>query len=185
MLSFPRLSLAWLLEHYFNIKADKQFQLADWRIRPLPTSMVEYARMDTRHLIALYARLKNELLERGNEHKNLLLAAYQNSNFVCAKRFSKPANHDDSYLNVVKKLKVSLNNKQHYALREIYNWRDRVAREEDESVNYILPNHMLLKICTELPREMQGILACCNPVPPLVKQNLHALHMIIFQARRK
>jgi exosome complex exonuclease RRP6 len=31
----------------------------------------------------------------------------------------------------------------------------------------------------------QGILACCNPVPPLVKQNLQTLHMIIFNARNK
>ena len=28
-----------------------------------------------------------------------------------------------------------------------------------------------------------GILACCNPVPPLVKQNLHTLHEFILKAR--
>ena len=28
-------------------------------------------------------------------------------------------------------------------------------------------------------------MACCNPVPPLVKQNLQTLHMIIFNARNK
>ena len=28
-----RLSLSWLLEHYCKIYADKQYQLADWRIR--------------------------------------------------------------------------------------------------------------------------------------------------------
>jgi len=32
---------------------------------------------------------------------------------------------------------------------------------------------------------MQGILACCNPVPPLVKQNLGALHSIVLAARDK
>ena len=30
---FFRLSLAWLLEHYCKVYADKQYQLADWRIR--------------------------------------------------------------------------------------------------------------------------------------------------------
>ncbi|VDK35093.1 unnamed protein product [Gongylonema pulchrum] len=34
-----------------------------------------------------------------------------------------------------------------------------------------------------LPREMQGILACCSPVPLHVKQELHALHRIISTAR--
>jgi len=38
---------------------------------------------------------------------------------------------------------------------------------------------------TELPREMQGILACCNPIPPLVKQNLNEIHEIILKAREQ
>ena len=28
---------------------------------------------------------------------------------------------------------------------------------------------------------LQGILACCNPVPPLVKQHLQNIHMIILK----
>ena len=51
------------------------------------------------------------------------------------------------------------------------------------SIRYVLPNHMLLQIAESLPREMQGILACCNPIPPLVRQNLLALHRIILEAR--
>ena len=35
-LQLARHSLAFLLHHYCNVDADKQFQLADWRIRPLP-----------------------------------------------------------------------------------------------------------------------------------------------------
>jgi hypothetical protein len=42
---------------------------------------------------------------------------------------------------------------------------------------------MMLQIAESLPREMQGILACCNPIPPLVRQNLHKLHAIILEAR--
>lgn len=37
--------------------------------------------------------------------------------------------------------------------------------------------------CQVLPREMQGILACCSPVPVHVKQELHVLHQIINTAR--
>ena len=32
---------------------------------------------------------------------------------------------------------------------------------------------------------MLGILACCNPVPPLVKQNLHTIHEYILKAREQ
>ena len=44
--------------------------------------------------------------------------------------------------------------------------RDKIARVEDESVHYVLPIYMMLKICTEVLRKMQGILACCNLCPP-------------------
>lgn len=44
---------------------------------------------------------------------------------------------------------------------------------------------MLLQISEILPREMQGILACCNPIPPLVRANLLELHQIILRAREQ
>jgi hypothetical protein len=50
---------------------------------------------------------------------------------------------------------------------------------------YVLPNHMMLQIAESLPREMQGILACCNPIPPLVRQNLITLHNIILESRNQ
>ncbi|GFW19765.1 exosome component 10 [Trichonephila clavipes] len=49
-------------------------------------------------------------------------------------------------------------------------------------IRYVLPNHMMLQIAEALPREQQGILACCNPIPPLVKQQLNELHSIILRA---
>lgn len=185
LLNLPRLSLAWLLENYCKIYADKQYQLADWRIRPLPEVMVYYARQDTRYLIYLYQKLKVELLSRGNEQKNLLLSSYQQSNMITMNRYNKPMVTPDSYKNILKKSKAVHNNRQLYAMQELYSWRDSKGRQEDESTNYVLPNHMMLKISTELPREMQGILACCNPIPPLVKQNLQELHEIMRKARSK
>lgn len=58
-------------------------------------------------------------------------------------------------------------------------------RYERSFRRYVLPNHMLMQIAEILPREMQGILACCNPVPTLVRQNLFHLHQLIAQARNQ
>lgn len=44
---------------------------------------------------------------------------------------------------------------------------------------------MLLHIAETLPREVQGILACCNPVPPLVRLNLTPLHLLIRKAQEQ
>ena len=185
LLGLPRLSLAWLLQQYCAIEADKQFQLADWRVRPLPAEMVKYARQDTHYLIYLYTRLKNELIGAGNSEGNLVHACLHQSNDICRKRYRKPERRPDSHLDIVRRARANLNNKQLSCLAEVYVWRDKLGRAEDESVHYVLPNHMMLKICTELPREMQGILACCNPVPPLVKQSLATLHSMVLAAREK
>ena len=187
VLDFPRgcLSLAFLLHTFCAQKTEKKFQLADWRVRPLPAEMTEYARMDTHYLIEIYAQLKRKLCEKSNENLNLVHSVYRQSSELCSERYSKPAfDANASYKDALMKQKISyFNAKQTFAFREIFNWRNGMARQEDESEFYVLPAHMLIKICTELPREMQGILACCNPVPPLVKQNLHALHDIILKAR--
>jgi exosome complex exonuclease RRP6 len=86
LLGLPRLSLPWLLSNYCGVDVDKQYQLADWRIRPLPMEMVFYARQDTRYLVYLYNRLKNELISKGNAESNLLHACLHQSNDICKKR---------------------------------------------------------------------------------------------------
>lgn len=83
----------------------------------------------------------------------------------------------------VRRSRSNPNSRQLVALKQVFAWRDQTARQEDESPEFVMPSHALLKVCTELPREMQGILACCSPVPPLVRQNLQALHLIILRSR--
>ncbi|KAJ7621619.1 ribonuclease H-like domain-containing protein [Mycena polygramma] len=64
LLEFPRHGLANLLEMYCDFVPDKRYQLADWRIRPLPEDMLEYARSDTHFLLFIYDNLRNALLDR-------------------------------------------------------------------------------------------------------------------------
>ncbi|KAL5285138.1 EXOSC10 family protein [Megaselia abdita] len=185
LLNLSRLSLSFLLKHYCNVEADKTFQLADWRIRPLPEELIKYARQDTHYLIYMYKMITNDLLEQGNNKPNLLKAVFQQSTEVCKKRYIKPVIRDESHLDIFRKSKRVFDNRQLFALKEIFHWRDILARQEDESCGYILPNHMMLQIAESLPREMQGILACCNPIPPLVRQSLHSIHQIILKAREQ
>ena len=125
------------------------------------------------------------MISRGNSELNLLHAVLHQSNDIAKKRFYKPEVGPDSHMEMVRKARATLNNKQLHCLKELYSWRDSLARLEDESVMFVVPNHMVLKIATELPREMQGVLACCNPAPPLVKQHLVAVHNIVLAAREK
>lgn len=64
------------------------------------------------------------------------------------------------------------NNRQRYVLKQLWKWRDVNARKHDESLHYVLPNHMMLQIAEVLPKEIQGIIACCSPVPPFLKHDI-------------
>eukprot|EP00798_Chlamydomonas_sp_ICE-L_P018552 gene18552-25059_t len=55
--------LAFLLDHYCTVKADKKYQLADWRVRPLAPELLHYARSDTHYLLYIHDCLKVELQE--------------------------------------------------------------------------------------------------------------------------
>ncbi|XP_030080070.1 exosome component 10-like, partial [Drosophila hydei] len=184
-LNMARLSLAFLLKHYLDLDVDKSLQLADWRMRPLPQKLIDYARQDTHYLIYVYERLTNDLLQSEQGQLQGLRMVYQMSTDVCKKRYTKPHIGPDSHLDLVRKTKRSFDNRQLHALRGIFVWRDATARQEDESYGYVLPNHMMLQIAESLPREMQGILACCNPIPPLVRQQLNTLHQIVLRAREQ
>ncbi|XP_076231525.1 exosome component Rrp6 [Calliopsis andreniformis] len=184
-LNLPYLSLAYLLKRYCNIDPNKHFQLADWRIRPLPEELQKYAREDTHYLLYIKDILRNALIDVANGQTNILKAVYDRSTDICKKTYVKPIWTEESCMSMYRKSHKMFNNKQLYALRELHIWRDITAREEDDSTGYVLPNHMLLNIAETLPREMQGILACCNPIPPLVRQNLLKLHKIILKAREQ
>ncbi|XP_075213173.1 exosome component Rrp6 [Lycorma delicatula] len=185
VLNFPRLSLAYLLKEFVDITCNKQFQLYDWRTRPLSDEAVRYAREDTHYLLYIYDKLKNILIEKCQNKSSLLESVIIHSTDICKRKYWKNILTDDSHMEFYRKSKKMFDNRQMYALKHIYQWRDKVARDEDESIMYVLPNHMLLNIAENLPREVQGISALCNPVPPLVKQNEREIHKIILKAKEQ
>ena len=65
LLGYEAIGLAALLERYFTITVDKTHQRADWAMRPLPRSMLEYAASDTRNLVALSDKMREELIAIG------------------------------------------------------------------------------------------------------------------------
>ena len=67
--------------------------------------------------------------------------------------------------------------------KELILWRDRTAREEDESNDYVLPSSMVYQIVYNMPEDKNGILACCNPIPPLLNSSIEEVALVIQRAR--
>ncbi|CAF5115328.1 unnamed protein product, partial [Rotaria magnacalcarata] len=50
---------------------------------------------------------------------------------------------------------------------------------------YVLPDLLLIHLAELLPKDPQGIRACCKLVPELVEKNLEEIHRLLMQAIEK
>jgi len=171
---FSKAALAYLLSKYANVDADKQHQLSDWRQRPLPVDMRSYAVSDTMYLLDIYDKIRLELIKYSTDINDIsvenVLDASKN---VCLIRFDKEPFRPSSYTKLItskrgKKMNTALTDGQDAVLKALYDWRDNIAREEDESLQYVCGNTGLVRIATTCPQTVGALQACVNPLPPLV-----------------
>jgi exosome complex exonuclease RRP6 len=83
VLEYQKKSLAFLLDKFCSVQANKQYQLADWRMRPLPKEMERYAVEDTHYLLYIYDRLRSELAAKSQPGNNLILNVLNRSRELC------------------------------------------------------------------------------------------------------
>ncbi|GAA5821490.1 hypothetical protein JCM3770_000597 [Rhodotorula araucariae] len=166
VLGYSQHSLASLLSMYTDFEADKRYQLADWRIRPLPKEMLHYARSDTHFLLSIYDHLRLALHAKGASSTDTptpLEDVFNRSRSVSSIVFSLPpfdaatGHFDSGFLLPLAKHGVL----KQYAtaravptlpiktgwgpgeaklevLRAVMRWREVTARAEDEGARYVL-----------------------------------------------
>jgi len=193
-LQFPSKSLAYLLAKYVNFEADKKYQLADWRIRPLPAEMLAYARSDTHYLLYIYDQLRRDLQSRSTDiNRNLLSDVLDASRKTALLTYRRERYDYETGSGIDGWRRLLLNTKgpqlhstlQLTVFKRVHRWRDQIAREEDESVNYVLPNRSLMNIAATLPHSMQAVVAACHPVPPLVQVYAEDIAYIVQKTRKE
>ncbi|EPY29362.1 exosome complex exonuclease RRP6, partial [Strigomonas culicis] len=160
-------SLAFAVDHFCQVKLDKQYQTADWRVRPIPAVMVHYARQDTHYLLYIYDRLKALLLNSETRASvgNLLRHVYQESRQLSLELYEKPRlDPAESYKAALYRSLGGLSPLQETVAREVFNWRDAVARTVDDSPAAVLQLSGVLAIACNLPTTVKDVLKCCNPI---------------------
>jgi len=151
--------------------------------------MMNYARSDTHFLLYIYDRMRNALIASSNANLNLLYATLSKSEQTCLIRYEKPIIDYETGLgpygwkNILSKYTSELTMEQFEVFKAVFQWRDHIAREEDENIRYVLPNHMLFKIAERLPTDTAGILACCNPTPPMVRMYAMDIAVVVEKTR--
>jgi ribonuclease D len=142
----PAFGLASLAEKFLGIIVEKKHQRADWAQRPLPADMLAYAAQDTRLLPDLRDRLKDALREAGR-------LTWAEEEFLLSETARWDGSGDgDAYLRV--KNTRDLKPRQLAALRELYQWRERVAEERDVAPFRVVTNEVLVHIARGLPLDV-------------------------------
>lgn len=162
-------SLAYLLETYCGIAKNKQLQLEDWRQRPLPVEMVQYARTDAHYLLYIAQCLALELEQLSRENSSCLddkfrfvLEASRRSNTSCLQLYTKeiePYPGESAAASIISRC---LNNQGGFQLncsaakfqdyvRRLCAWRDIMARVHDESLRYVLSEQAITSLAVKVP----------------------------------
>ena len=182
VLEMSKHSLSFILETFCGITVDKKHQRSDWRIRPLPKDMIEYAQTDTHYLIFVYENMKNQLLDIG---KSALKDVLDRSAETSLKKYEKVVydvegtDKSSSWKSIANKSMDVLNDENIAILRELHGWRDHVARKEDESPRYVLPRFMLVTLARIEPITALDVMATCIPTPPLLRKYAQEIAEII------
>lgn len=150
LLGYEAVGLAALLKRHFNADVDKSHQRADWAQRPLPRVMLQYATLDTRHLLELSNILRAELETLGRWDW-----AVEEFERLSQIRYREQDIDPDAY----RKLKgiSGLTPRQLAVLQRLFEWRDERARKRDVPPFRVLRNEPMIAIASAMPRELEAL----------------------------
>lgn len=175
-LGYPKRSLKYLLKKFVDFEADKRYQMADWRVRPLPSGMFDYARSDTHYLLYIYDCMRNALIEASTPEESLIDYVQDRSKNEALQRYERPVYDAEKgqgaggwYDLLSRNPSGALSKEQFAVFKAIHQWRDEVARAEDEGWQCVFPKHMLFKLAQVMPLDMGTLLRTLSPMTPLTK----------------
>ncbi|GER26963.1 3'-5' exonuclease domain-containing family protein [Striga asiatica] len=182
VLKMERYSLEHLLSHFCGVTANKEYQNADWRIRPLPREMVKYVIYRKFCLFDWFPYIF---------YLKMSVLVYKRSYDICTQLYEKELLTESSYLYIYGVQSAGLNAQQlavvslHVfteflnGLKGLCEWRDVVARAEDESTGYVLPNRTLIEIAKQTPLTVNHLRKVLKSKHPYIERNLGSVVSII------
>ena len=154
--------------------------------------MFDYARSDTHFLLFIYDHLRNELLEKSNlsvEDGDLMAEVSAKSKREALQRYERSfydaerGQGSGGWYNMLNRTPALFNKEQFAVFRAVHQWRDRVARNEDEGSAQVMAKHVLYNIARDLPMDMPSLLGCSHPISPTLRVRTGELLRVIKEAR--
>ncbi len=144
LLGYEFLGLSAMMDGILGIHHSKRRQRDDWSHRPLETEQLEYAAMDTHHLLRLRDALEAELRQKGR------LSWAQEEFEVAAATERREKEFDPEGFRRIKGNR-DLPLQDQVVLRALYQFRDEVARKMDVPPFKVLNNSVLIDLVQKPP----------------------------------
>ena len=160
--------------------------------RPIPEEMFFYARADTHFLLYIYDNMRNELIDMTNPEipeENRMELVLQKSKETSLFRYERQVYHADTgkgpggWYTLLVKTPALFNNEQFAVFRAVHAWRDKIARIDDDSLAFVMPNHVIFTIAKLLPNDMVALLGVAHPISHSVKSRTGELLALIKSAK--
>jgi ribonuclease D len=149
LLGYEAFGLAALLERHFGVKLNKTHQRADWAMRPLTPEMLEYAALDTHYLIELAAKLRAELEALGRWEWAL-------EEFARLENVRYDKTEDPEPWRRLKNI-GAFDRRSLAIVRDLYMWRDALARKADRPPFKIIGNDQLIEMTKARPDSVAAL----------------------------
>lgn len=194
VLGYPAGSLAFLLKKFIDFDAQKQYQMADWRTRPLSQELFDYARSDTHFLLYIYDNMRNELIDRSSSEGpegpvDKLHEVLTRSKETALQVYNHPVYDAErglgagGWYRLLTRSPTNYTKEQFAVFRALHRWRDQVAREQDDSVHYVLSNHHLFNLAREMPTEKAALFNLVQPTPQSLRLRVDEVIDVITRAK--
>lgn len=136
--------------------------------------------------------MRNELIEKSEptiSNGSLIVEVCEKSKAVSLQRYEYPI-YDEKYgqgfngwYNMLFRQPSQFNKEQFAVFRAVHQWRDQLARTEDESTNHILHRNVLFKIATEMPMDRAALSRCLKTVDQSARAHMDQLVEVIRKAK--
>ena len=172
---FPRVGLGPMVESVLGFTLEKGHSAVDWSTRPLPEPWLRYAALDVEVLVDLRDALEAELDAQGK-------LDWAKEEFAAIAAAGPPAPRVDPWRRTSGVHKVR-RRRQLAAVKELWQTRDRVARERDISPGRILSDAAIVAAALAMPTNIQALQALPGFGPRVHRRALEQWFAAVETAR--
>lgn len=156
--------------------------------------MFKYARSDTHFLLYVYDNMRNELIDKlkyDQPDGNLIDVVLEKSKKESLQRYERPfydaerGTGPNGWYIMLMRTPGLFTKEQFAVFRATHQWRDNLARQEDESVHVIMPKAVLFNIARDMPMDMPTLLGCSRPVSEPLRLHVEKLLEVIKSAEAR